>query len=202
MIKHVPYLIGKGFLSTYDINGSHQLLFLACVDGTKNITSIKQVKFYVSKMVYEDRYKAVQLAVKDLVAGHSGDVIMCNSILDYVGEKITLPRGGSLPELMKYKQVVVRTCLSEVFSTRNTSTDPLVVESNHGTVAIHTGDSVDAAIMDTSMDTSDIIRALRELTPLESNDEIIPTFTASVASADIPDAISRGLIGHAIRYTF
>lgn len=144
-IKHRSYLIGKGFLSTYDDSGNHKLLFIACVDGTKNITSIDQVKFYVSKDIYLEFYKAVQPAIKDIIAGHTGDIIMCKNILDYIGEKIELPKGVSLPKLNEYKEAVVRTCLTQGFlKNTNLPNEPLVVESNRGTVGIEQEDLITA----------------------------------------------------------
>jgi len=187
-IKQRTYLIGKGFLSTFDPAGNHQLLFIACVDGMRTISSIEQVKFYVAKHVFDDRHKAVRTAVEDIIKGHTGDVIQCNNILDYVGERIILPRGGSLSELNKYKQAIVRTCLMRDFSVNQ----PLVVESNRGTVSIEAGGDV---VIDpgASMDTSDVIRALNQLYDSINSQDI---FTADLTIAtDAAGAIVRGIMG-------
>jgi hypothetical protein len=126
VVKHTIYLAGKGFLSTYDASGNHKILFIACIDDSKTVASIAQVKFYVSKDVYSDSYKNVQPAIKELVSNHPGDIIMCNNIGDYVGEKIKFPKGGSIADRNKYKEAIVRAALAEHFGVGG---EPLVVEA-------------------------------------------------------------------------
>lgn len=188
VIKHVSYLVGKGFLSAFDPAGNHQPLFIACADGMKNITSIQQVKFYVSKIVYEDRHKAVQTAIKDLVAGHTGDVIMCNNILDYLGERLTLPRRCSLSELNKYEQAVIRTCLIENFMIENPANEPLVVESNHGTISIEAENLADSVF--------DMMRTMRFSGDFGRESAPITGITAPPADAvqAMVDTVSRDLM--------
>lgn len=119
-IKMRPYLIGKGFLSTYDpITGEVKLLFIACVDDRKGTTSIEQVKFFVCKDIYTDEHKALQPTIKDLIDSHPGDVVMCNKILDYIGEKISIPRGGTIAERKSYADAVVRAALLSGLTTNN-----------------------------------------------------------------------------------
>lgn len=125
IIKNVAYLIGKGFLSTYDPRNpeNNKLLFLACVDGRKVIREISQVKFYVSKEVYNEQYKPMHPAIKDIISQHPGDVMMVKNILDYVGLKLVQPRGGSISELERYKEAVVRSSLEELFPRTTITTE-------------------------------------------------------------------------------
>lgn len=192
VIKNVAYLIGKGFLSTYDVCGNHQPLFIACVDGTKTISSIEQVKFYVSKMVYEDRYKAVQPAIKDLVVEHSGDVVMCKNILDYMGERLSFPRRCSLSELNNYKQAVVRTCLMQGFVRGNPEMEPFVIESNRGTVSIMpdimssgADESITIDLRSSESRDNDVLRTLRSFTGHDPEEVVssVPGTTDDLATA-------------------
>jgi len=194
VIKQIPYLIGKGFLSTFDEAGNHQPLFMACVDGMKTISSIKQVKFYVSKVVYEDRHKAVQTAVKDIVAAHTGDVIMCNNILDYLGERLTFPRGGSLSELNKYKQAVIRTCLMQHFVAGGIVDEPFIVESNRGTISIETGptmSSVAAAFVEREGSIESISDIVRTFRPSTSPGDIVTAMVSALMPEEISPAAPR-----------
>lgn len=185
VIKQISYLIGKGFLSTFDPAGNHRPLFMACVDGMKNISSIQQVKFYVSKELYGDSYKAVQPAIKDIVEAHSGDVIMCNNILDYLGERLTFPRGGSLSGLNKYKQAVIRTCLTQDF-VENLANEPLTVESNHGTVSIESPDSIDTIF--------DMMRTMRFST--DFGRESAPITGSTDPTVDVATAMAEAVFAN------
>lgn len=124
-IKGKAYLIGKGFLAESDMRqGAGRLLFVACVDGTKHISSMSQVKFFISKEVYTEQNKVIQTAIKDLVGAHDGDIIMCNDILDYIGEKLALPKGGSLAEMNQYKDAVVEAALREAYGITGVTSVP------------------------------------------------------------------------------
>lgn len=177
-IKAKWYLLGKGFMAHHSPDGENKILFIACVDGMKTISSIDQVKFYVSKDIYKDCYKSIQPAIKDLIANHTGDVIICNNILDYIGEKISLPLGVSLSSMNRYKEAVVRTSLVHAYFLKDA---PLVVESNRGTVSIEAEEpgllNIDPAIA-------------RQI--LESLSPSLSTFT-SVSSTEVPAFVQAAI---------
>lgn len=129
-IRGNEYLIGKGFLSTYSLAG-HKLLFIACINGKKAVSGMDQVRFYVSKDVYQPDYKMMQPIIKEITAAHPGDVMLVKDIREHIGEKIRLPKGGSLSSLREYKDAVVRTAFSQVLSNA-----PLPLETPEGTVMV------------------------------------------------------------------
>lgn len=114
-IKDNSYLMGKGFLARYNMySETYQLLFVACIDDSRATTSIEQVKFFVSRELHTDLHKALQPAIKDFVNGHPGDVVLCNNILDYIGDRFSMPRGGTIDSHIKYQRAVVRATLAQV----------------------------------------------------------------------------------------
>jgi len=139
-IKRRNYLLGKGFLAEY-IHGEeiNKILFVACVDGSKSVSSMEQVKFFVSKDIYTDEHKALQPAIKDFIGAHPGDVIICKNVLDYVGEKIVFPRGVLISELITYKDAIVRATVEREFDLEA----PLVVDATFqdttAPITIHAG---------------------------------------------------------------
>jgi hypothetical protein len=126
-VRSKAYLIGKGFLSTYDSKGNYELLFLACVSGSKKHLSMEDVKFFVSKKVYTEEHKAFSSIVKGFVSDHKGDVVTCSEVTDYVGEKISFPLRESLVNMTKYKEALVKATIKEGL---NITEDPKPVHAS------------------------------------------------------------------------
>lgn len=115
-MKDRLYLIGKGFLSTFDsIRKDGTLLFVACVDNRKQSVSMEDIRFFVSKKVYAEEHKPFHSAIKDFTSTHPGDVVFCNNILNYISEKITMPRGGSVSRRLAHRDAVVKAAIETVF---------------------------------------------------------------------------------------
>jgi hypothetical protein len=95
------------------------------------------IKFFVDKAVYLEENKPIQTAVKDLIGAHVGDVTICNNILDYVGERLTMPRGGSIASRKKYEEAVVRTAIDGILKSHSSNSTPLVVETPEGSVPMY-----------------------------------------------------------------
>lgn len=118
-IKGKWYMIGKGFLAhitnTNNYGESLNLLFVACIDSSKITRTISEVKFYVSRDIYKDDYKAILPAVKDIMVPHTGDVILSSNLNNIIGDKIPFPTGGTLEERKDYKREIVIECIREYF---------------------------------------------------------------------------------------
>jgi hypothetical protein len=115
-IKSTNYLMGKGFLAQFH-PAKHEitkLLFVACINSS-NITEMKEVKFFISKSVYEEGHKPFHGIIKELVNTHPGDVIICNDLLDYMTERLTIPEGGTVDSRKKYVSALVKATVEESF---------------------------------------------------------------------------------------
>lgn len=120
-IRDNHYLIGKGFLAhitnTNEFTESFKMLFVACIDSSRRRPrNISEVKFFISRDIYREEYKSVLPAVKDIMVGHTGDVILTSSIEDRVGDKIVFPSGGTIADRQKYKRAVMLDCIKGYFS--------------------------------------------------------------------------------------
>jgi hypothetical protein len=128
-VRHVQYLIGKGFLSTYDATeGKHDPLIVACVNKRKSITGIVDVRIYISRKINQEIHKAFHPIVKDLTAEHQGDIIICNNILEFIGERIEIPRGGSLTQRKEYEKALIEACFREAWEVQVKETKTKVQE--------------------------------------------------------------------------
>lgn len=113
ILKGKWYYLGKGFLASSRAE-TKELLFIACVDANKQYLTMEDVNFFVSKKIYEDEHKPLQPAIKDLIGAHPGDVTVCNNILDYVGERITMPQGGTIASRKRYQDALVRATIMQI----------------------------------------------------------------------------------------
>lgn len=116
------YMIGKGFLAHVtnmsNFIESVKLLFVACINGSQRSLrlEIADVRFFISREIYNEEYKAILPAVKNIMLAHTGDVILTSNLNDRVGDKISFPPGGSLGARQAYKRAVMIECLKDYFA--------------------------------------------------------------------------------------
>lgn len=119
-IRERWYLVGKGFLahmnSTTGFDENLNMLFVACVEMSKPVESIEDVRFYVSRDIYKEDYKTILPAIKDFMVGHNGDVILTSNIAKRIGDKIPFPRGGTIADRQRYKKAVMLEAMGEYFA--------------------------------------------------------------------------------------
>lgn len=119
-IREKHYLIGKGFLAHVtnqnEFTDSLNMLFVACMDMSKPVEGIEDIRFFVSRDIYKEDYKAVSVAIKDIMLAHPGDVVLTSNIGLRIGDKIPFPRGGTIASRQKYKESVMLECLQDYFA--------------------------------------------------------------------------------------
>lgn len=119
-IREKYYMIGKGFLAHItnltEFGENFNMLFVACIDQSKPVESIEDVKFFVSREIYREEYKTIMPAVKDIMVAHTGDVILTSNIGKRVGDKIPFPRGGTVADRLRYKKAVMLEAMGDYFS--------------------------------------------------------------------------------------
>lgn len=114
-IGGIRYLIGKGFLAEYNSKESISVLFLATVEQGKEITSISQVKYYISRNVYLARNKKIQPVIKDFMTLHTtGDILITSNVEKYVGHHVKFPSFKSITERKKYTSSIIDQCIDEI----------------------------------------------------------------------------------------
>lgn len=121
-IKNKWYMMGKGFLAhvtnIMEFGESIKLLFVACIDpvSRKKGFDIADVRFFFSRDMYNDDYKTLLPALKDIMLGHPGDVILSSKLNDRIGDRIVFPTGGTLSDRVNYKREVMIECLKDYFA--------------------------------------------------------------------------------------
>lgn len=110
------YLMGKGFLahaeSLVEYSDSINLLFVAC-NAAKRVETMEDVSFYVSRDVYNEEYKAVLPAIKNILAAHRGNIITTNNIAGIITDKIPFPAGGTLKDRQEYNKKIMLECIKD-----------------------------------------------------------------------------------------
>lgn len=106
------YLMGKGFIAIQEAS-KVKYLFVACIELGKKITSMSQIKLYISKEVYKIKYKSIFGMIKEFMVAHSGDVIITNDIDKYIGTKIDFPIFKTLKERKNYMDKLIEESLEQ-----------------------------------------------------------------------------------------
>lgn len=105
------YLIGKGFLAWYQPDGTHEVLFIAV--SKRDVSYMGDVKFYVSRTIYNIRHKKLHPVIKDFMTIHTGDTILTNNIKKYIGSKIEMPTFKTVGSRLKYQKSLIQFCTRE-----------------------------------------------------------------------------------------
>lgn len=107
------YLIGKGFLAKYVSKSDYDVLFMATIPTAGTITSINEVKYYISRNIYLDINKKLQPVVKDFMALHKGEILITSDMSKYVGFNIEFPYFANISSKKAYTEEVLDYCLDE-----------------------------------------------------------------------------------------
>lgn len=110
--NNVRYLVGKGFLAHLE-ESEIKLLFVAVCNRKATITSMNQIKFVISRSVFEEPHKRVSGVVKDMMTIHRGDTLITSQIEAYIGHRLTLPVFKTLRDRSDYLDKLRSFCLEK-----------------------------------------------------------------------------------------
>jgi hypothetical protein len=109
----ITYLVGKGFLGYFQGDDVKMLLLAVC-NRNEKITSLQQIKLIVSKDVNSVEHKRVSSIVRDITNAHSGDLLMTNTIDNYVGHKLLFPSHKTISEKKDFEEKLIKHCITAV----------------------------------------------------------------------------------------
>ena len=129
-IGTMEFVAGKGFLARYNSKFDLDLLFVAAINNKekilKAVSDIKEVKFYISKDIYKEEYKSKILVImKEIMAGHTGDLVITNDIRNYLGGKIVIPPIQSLSGKKAFANQVVEHCFTVLQGGKKEEVNPM-----------------------------------------------------------------------------
>lgn len=95
------YLVGKGFLASYSLEGEMQVLFIAMVPPGE--ISTKDIRCYLSRNLYTHGHRAMWAILKPIVEASSGDVTWTSDMSRFLGKKLDLPNFRTSREMRAYE---------------------------------------------------------------------------------------------------
>jgi hypothetical protein len=98
------YIAGKGFLAKFVNINRIEPLFAATFNTKDKTLSIGNIKFYISRKIYQEEHKKIFPAMTDSLNEHIGDVIISNDIDRFICLSMGLPAFKTLTDRKEYME--------------------------------------------------------------------------------------------------